>query len=578
MYKYFLTLRYMLSKFLPHLSSLGVALCVFLSLTVISLFSGFLDKLETSARGLFGEIIIEAPGANGMPDYDAFIQSVTDAKTGVAEVAAAEPFIISYGMLRLKGDSTFRQYVQVAGIRLPGREKVSSFAEGLKVQRGVNAPTFNPTAKQTVAAIKAEQKIMADAILKDVPQLTKLLTAKEREEIRKDPGMAVRLFLRKELTLTAAQSRFREECYHASTLLLGARRRLAAQDRVLPMIAAAQKALDEAIANKASVTEIDDRRENLEDLQDAYEVVPDEYSVIIGSEIPSLTFPSPSGEMIRRIGPGHQMTLYVFPAGRNPSKADFSPEIRMFKITDANESGVFSIDKLFIYVPFETLQTLSYMDANPTSSVPTRARCSQIHMRVSGDGSEEHLQAVAAKVRETLAKFMQSHPGMAAAKPTVQTWRERQAQVLQPLQQQRMLAIFALILISLVAVVLIFAILYMMTVQKTREIGLLKALGASNSGVAGLFFIFGSTIGVAGSAIGVGLAYLVVTNINAVQSALGLQVFTRRTHLFNEIPNTMDWNAAIWVVGGAILAGLLGALIPALRAAWKQPVAALRYE
>ena len=84
----------------------------------------------------------------------------------------------------------------------------------------------------------------------------------------------------------------------------------------------------------------------------------------------------------------------------------------------------------------------------------------------------------------------------------VETWRERQSEILQPLQQQRMLAIFALILISFVAVVLIFAILYMMTVQKTREIGLLKALGASNRGVAGLFFIFGSTIGVAGSARG----------------------------------------------------------------------------
>ncbi len=578
MYKYFLTLRYMLSKFLPHLSSLGVALCVFLSLTVVSLFSGFLDKLETAARGLFGKIVIDAPGARGIAEYDEFIEYLMAEKTGVSEVAAAEPFIIGYGMLRLKVDPNFRQHVQIAGIRLPGREAVSNFADGLLVQPGAKSLTFNPSARQTIASIQAAQSEMVGVLLEEIPKFASALSAEEKARLVKSPYLTTSLLSEKKITLTVIQQQFLDRYLDALHLQLAAMSRIRLQEQNAPRVKAAQAALAKAEASGASETELEELREELDEMQMRLEVIPDEFSVIPGAWVPGLSMRSPTGGTIRNIVPGHRMTLYVIPIGRGASRTDIAPEMRLFKVTDSSESGVYSIDKLLVYIPFKTMQDLNHMNADPPTG--TLARCSQIHLRVKGDGSEVALQAAAQNVRKCLAEFLKTHPRMTlgAFPPTVETWRERQSEILQPLQQQRMLAIFALILISFVAVVLIFAILYMMTVQKTREIGLLKALGASNRGVAGLFFIFGSTIGVVGSALGVTMAYFVVTNINAIQKGLGLQVFTRKTHLFSEIPNTLDWNAAIWVVAGAILAGLLGALIPAIRAAWKQPVAALRYE
>jgi lipoprotein-releasing system permease protein len=63
-----------------------------------------------------------------------------------------------------------------------------------------------------------------------------------------------------------------------------------------------------------------------------------------------------------------------------------------------------------------------------------------------------------------------------------------------------------------------------------------------------------------------------------VGDTFGIRIFTKETHMFSTIPNEVDWNAAVVIMIGALVSGLLGALIPALRAARMQPMEALRYE
>ena len=100
MYKLFLCLRYLRKRVIAYFAVVGVALCVAMMLIVTSVMTGFLNKIETAARGLFGDIVMEPHGQWGIAHYDEWMVYLKD---HVPEVQAASPRIYSYGMLRLPG-------------------------------------------------------------------------------------------------------------------------------------------------------------------------------------------------------------------------------------------------------------------------------------------------------------------------------------------------------------------------------------------------------------------------------------------------------------------------------------------
>jgi lipoprotein-releasing system permease protein len=100
--------------------------------------------------------------------------------------------------------------------------------------------------------------------------------------------------------------------------------------------------------------------------------------------------------------------------------------------------------------------------------------------------------------------------------------------------------------------------------------------------VAGLWLGYGLVIGVIGSILGGAAAYAIVLNINPIHewlgSALGIVIWNPKVYYFSQIPNRVDPVRALLVVAAGIGFSVLGALIPAVKAAHMDPVKSLRFE
>jgi putative ABC transport system permease protein len=134
------------------------------------------------------------------------------------------------------------------------------------------------------------------------------------------------------------------------------------------------------------------------------------------------------------------------------------------------------------------------------------------------------------------------------------------------------LAIFGSLALA-VASIGIVNTLVMAILERRREIGIMKALGASDADVRGLFFAEAGAMGLVGGTVGVTLGWVIGRLIN-----FGTNIYLQRQHF----PPAQIWSVPLWLVLSAIafsiVVSLLSGLYPAARAAHLDPVQALRYE
>ena len=164
----------------------------------------------------------------------------------------------------------------------------------------------------------------------------------------------------------------------------------------------------------------------------------------------------------------------------------------------------------------------------------------------------------------------------------VVTWEESNRRLLDVLNVEKRMMFFLLIFIVLVAAFSITNTLITSVYQKTREIGLLKALGASDRSVTWIFLGQGLLIGTIGSITGVALGSLIIYFRNHilhfVSKCTGMELFPKEFYYFNELPAHIVWQDVAFIVVCSIVLCTLGALLPAWRAARLDPARALRYE
>jgi lipoprotein-releasing system permease protein len=358
-----------------------------------------------------------------------------------------------------------------------------------------------------------------------------------------------------------------------------------------------QRVMEELLADGANLREVDPQTGVAEP------------AMVVGIEVTRYNRRREDGTYMpsRSFVPQDRYTVSVLPMSRRGVAIDF--EARALPVANEYRSGMYDADSKWVFVPFDLLQEMLRLDearkvpdaftpgqttigpdGTPTIALPEAtevvpARATHLLVRAAEGVTARQAETIA---EDVYASFAQRHDDW----PTWDGWREDYVyvweekpglrQFIAAVRKETGLVLVLFVFISFTAVFLVGAIFWSMVSEKTRDIGVLRAVGAGRLGVAWLFVRYGLVIGVVGSVVGGIIAYLIVTNINPIHewmgSALGLYVWDPSVYYFTEIPSRVDpLKAAIVLVGGVFFSAL-GALIPAARAASMNPVKALRFE
>jgi lipoprotein-releasing system permease protein len=256
---------------------------------------------------------------------------------------------------------------------------------------------------------------------------------------------------------------------------------------------------------------------------------------------------------------GGEITL-MSPRGRVTAFGTV-PRIQQFYITAIFEVGEYNYDSNYFFVPLPAAQTyFQYGD--------------QV-------GALELTLTHADMVREVYPLLAQRIVDAGLAGRIID-WQQLNQAFFNALQIERNAMFIILSLIILVAVFNVISTMIMLVKSKTRDVAVLRTMGASRSSITRIFFIIGSSIGFLGTFFGVVGGIYLANNLqwvaDLIETMTGATVWDAETRFISEIPSQVDSAEVIAVTVVALTLSLLATIFPALRAANTDPVKALKYE
>lgn len=538
MYKFLLCSRYLRTRLIALASIISVTLGVATMIVVNSVMAGFGTEMRDRIKGILADVVVEATSLDGVDDYAA-TRALIEELAG-DYIVSMTPTVEIYGMLHFQyGGEWIPRPVTLIGIDPAGKASVGPLVDYLQ--------SYQPEVEDG-RVLRPAERGRDEAPNWDLTSLS----ATYRQE------MAER------------QRWFMEQLRSEQQVHQGLVERPSSIEQTAnetPVATEGETPTENAVTTAANTGEDPFGTANMAaELQPHVAAEPGDPlpgRLYVGMGLVSYlgidqTTGKPRTVMYAR--PGDDVKISTITAGRPPEAIHFNATI-----VDVFKSGMSEYDSSLVFCNLEYLQQIRGM-INPQTGQGAFTSI-QIKLKDYKDS---------AKVVELLKNNFD--PGLY----DIKTWEQKQGPLLAAVDVEAAILNVLLFLIITVAGFGILAIFFMIVVEKTRDIGILKALGASSRGVMTIFLSYGLSLGMVGAGAGVVTGLLFVRYINEIEEVItfltGKPVFDERIYYFPSIPTQVNATMVVWVSLGAIIIAVLASILPARRAAALQPVQALRYE
>jgi len=238
------------------------------------------------------------------------------------------------------------------------------------------------------------------------------------------------------------------------------------------------------------------------------------------------------------------------------------------------------------------LENAAYVDRKQLAKmIGVEDQAKTLSVWVEGDADRRDLDQIRGAVRDAMKQVieqdMKGHPNF-AKRLAVETWREKDNNFYGAVTRENAIMRFIMAIFLFFSGFIIALILAQLVAEKTRDIGTLRALGATHRGILACFVFQGLLIAIIGLALGLPLAKVFVAYINEIEAGVSnfvalfgfenFHVFPVSDFLLPSIPTNLRNYDIMLITVLTLASGLLGAFIPALRAARRNPVECLRHE
>ena len=263
-------------------------------------------------------------------------------------------------------------------------------------------------------------------------------------------------------------------------------------------------------------------------------------------------------ELARRLGVQRDDVVSMVAPASRVTPMGLIPKIKLFKVVGFFESGMFEYDSNLAFISIYSAQKFFAM----------KGKVSGIEIRVE---DIEQADQVAAEIQHSLGFPYYTRD-----------WMQMNKNLFSALRLEKIVMFIILILIILVAAFNIVSTLFMVVMEKNKEIAILKSMGASRSSIMKIFSYQGVIIGITGTVIGCVGGFTVVPNLNEIvgliENLFGITAFPSDVYYLDRLPSEIQYFDSFLIVVFSIVICFLASLYPAWRASRLDPVEGLRYE
>ncbi|MCH9653461.1 MAG: FtsX-like permease family protein [Planctomycetes bacterium] len=530
MYKSLLCLRYLRTRYIALASIISMTLGVATMIVVNSVMDGFSTDMRDRLRGILADVIVETNSLDGEPNTQDLKDRIQRAVGNDIEGMTATVEI--YAMLSVQYGSQWQSKpVTLIGIDPATKATVGPLSKYLVNTSEASIPDWelSPAAMAYRKEWTTRAQWMVDRWNHNPPPMEEEVTPVEK------PDSAEPLAPPKFDSKSDFESPFDSKPQVA--------------EETDSLSNPFDKELNESVFDKA------EKRDPGSPLKGR---------VYIGYGLVSFPYEDPdTGEtkMFQIVKPGDDVKISTVTAGHPPEPTHFNATV-----VDLFKSEMSEHDSSLVFCNLEYLQEMRGM-IDPESDEKS---ITSIQIKLK---NPEDAAMVVSKLEEALP---------AGQRFRVRTWEDKQGPLLAAVEVESAILNVLLFLIIAVAGFGILAIFFMITLEKTRDIGILKALGASSNGIMSIFLSYGLALGLVGSGVGVVVGLLFVRYINEIEKFItfitGRKVFDQRIYYFPEIATHVEPMMVFWVAFGAMVIAVLASILPARKAARFHPVESLRYE